>query len=99
MAFSTLASREMIIKLTGFLILIHLIAIRGKKKLLIFIILYFLIFFLVTHGYLGCANELVPCLNQTHCIKIEQVCTDYHDCVDHDGEKICLYYFFIQTFC
>jgi len=45
MAFSTLASREMIIKSTGFLILIHLIAIRGKKKLFIFIILYFLIFF------------------------------------------------------
>jgi hypothetical protein len=43
MAFSTLALREMIIKSTGFLILIHLIAIRGKKKLLIFIILYFLI--------------------------------------------------------
>lgn len=50
------------------------------------------IFFLLgIHGELGCEDHLVPCLNSTHCIKLEQVCVDFPDCVDGKGQKICSY--------
>jgi hypothetical protein len=55
-------------------------------------------FFSVSYGHSTCPGNLVPCLNQTHCINIEQVCVDYHDCVDEQGQKICLYYFFDTNF-
>ena len=53
--------------------------------------------FLVTHGYLGCADDLVPCSNKTHCVKIEQVCTANHDCVDEHGESVCSYSYFFNA--
>jgi hypothetical protein len=69
-----------------------------NRKFLFFIRIFFLLIFSVTSGHLGCPGDLVPCLNQTHCINIEQVCIDYHDCVDEQGHKICLYSIFCSNF-
>ena len=48
---------------------------------------------LVTDGYLGCTGTLIPCLNATDCIEIDQVCLDSHPCVNQDNHSICLYSF------
>jgi hypothetical protein len=37
----------------------------------------------------GCPGNLVPCLNQTDCIEIDQVCISNHHCVDQQGHEIC----------
>ncbi|CAF0778249.1 unnamed protein product [Rotaria sp. Silwood1] len=44
-----------------------------------------------THGYLGCPDNLVPCLNKTHCINVDDVCIGPNNCVDEQGKSICQY--------
>lgn len=41
------------------------------------------------HGYLGCSNETIPCLNGTHCAQFDEVCIKYRDCIDREGRSIC----------
>ncbi|CAF1522771.1 unnamed protein product [Adineta steineri] len=58
-------------------------------KSTVYLTVTYLIFLKVSYGYLGCPNNLVPCRNKTHCIEIKEVCIDYHDCVNNDGDEIC----------
>ena len=53
---------------------------------------------LVTHGYLGCSDPLIPCRNATHCVHISEICLDYHDCNDGIGGKLtCKSVFFCMS--
>ncbi|CAF3309320.1 unnamed protein product [Rotaria socialis] len=45
----------------------------------------------VSQGHFGCPDSLVPCLNKTHCVDIEEFCVDYHDCVNEHGQNVCHY--------
>ena len=89
MAFAGFVCEKMAEKLIVYIIFMHIMFMKSKT-----FELYdweYMNFILDVHGYLGCSNETIPCLNGTHCAHFDEVCLKYGDCIDDKGEPICSY--------